>query len=179
MNHQAEFSRPVRIDTLGATPRAIGIEAGEAERTALATRFGLVAVERLSAEASLSRQRDDVIASGSLSAAVVQSCVATGEDVPAQIDEDFSIIFRPQPEGIAPDEEIELSEGEMDVVFYDGGSIDLGEAVAETLSLSLDPYPRSPDAEATLREAGVKSEDEVEQAGALAGLKDLLKGKRS
>jgi hypothetical protein len=46
------------------------------------------------------------------------------------------------------------------------------------LSLSLDPYPRSPDAEAALREAGVKSEDEVEPAGPLAGLKDLLEGKK-
>ena len=178
MRQELEFSRPVRIDTLGAAPRAISIGANEAERAALAKRFGLVAIERLTAEASLSRQKEDVIATGSLSAAVVQSCVATGEDVPEEIDDEFNIVFRPQPEGIAPDEEIELSEGEMDVVFYDASAIDLGEAVAETLSLSLDPYPRSPGAEAALREAGVKSEDEVEQGGALSGLKDLLEGKK-
>jgi hypothetical protein len=56
--------------------------------------------------------------------------------------------------------------------------VDLGDAVAETLSLSLDPYPRAPQAEAVLREAGVKSEEEVAPASPLAGLKDLLEGKK-
>jgi hypothetical protein len=65
----------------------------------------------------------------------------------------------------------------MDVVFYDQAAIDVGEAVAETLALSLDPWPRSPDAEAILREAGVKREGEEEKGpfAALASLKDKLK----
>jgi len=42
------------------------------------------------------------------------------------------------------------------VVFYDGASIDVGEAVAETLLLNLDPYPRAPGAEQALRAAGVR-----------------------
>ena len=65
-----------------------------------------------------------------------------------EIDAPFDILFRPQPDAGGADEEIELGESELDVVFYDGAAIDLGEAVAETLSLSLDPYPRAPDAEA-------------------------------
>jgi hypothetical protein len=56
----------------------------------------------------------------------------------------------------------------------EGGSIDLGEAVAETMALALDPYPRAPGAEAALRAAGVLTEDEARPAGKLAGLKDLL-----
>ena len=70
------------------------------------------------------------------------------------------------------------SESEMDVVFYDRAEVDVGEAVAETLSLNLDPYPRSPEADAILREAGVKREGEEETgplAAALAGLKGKLK----
>jgi uncharacterized metal-binding protein YceD (DUF177 family) len=67
----------------------------------------------------------------------------------------------------------------MDVVFYAGTAIDLGEAVAETMSLSLDPWPRVADAEAVLRDAGVKGEEEaLAQTGpfaALAALKDKLK----
>jgi uncharacterized metal-binding protein YceD (DUF177 family) len=172
-----EFSRTVRIDTLGGGPRAIEIGANQDERAALARRFGLVSVERLSAEASLVRRGDEVFATGRLSAAVVQSCVATEEPVPAVIDEPFEIRFRPHPEGGGGEEEIELGEGELDVIFYDGALIDVGEAAAETLALSLDPYPRSPAAEQALREAGVKSEEEAKPAGALAGLKDLL-GKR-
>ena len=179
MKVEPEFSRPVRVDALPATARGIEAGANAAERAALAKRFGLIAIESLSAEALLSRRGEDVVAEGSLTASVTQSCVATGEPVPARVEETFSIVFRPHPRGTAPDEEIELSEGELDVVFFDGSSIDFGEAIAETLSLSLDPYPRSPAAEAALREAGVKSEDEVvEPAGPLAGLKDLLSGKK-
>jgi hypothetical protein len=63
----------------------------------------------------------------------------------------------------------------MDVVFYDLAAIDVGEAVAETLLLSLDPYPRAPGAEAALRAAGVKGEEEAGAFGALAGLRDKLK----
>jgi uncharacterized metal-binding protein YceD (DUF177 family) len=178
MKIDPEFSRPVRVDMIAGSPRAIEAQASPAERAALAQRFRLGGIESLSAEASLSRRGEDVVADGALTAEVTQSCVATGEPVPARIEEPFSIVFRTQPEGLGPDEEIELSESEMDVVFYDGSTIDFGEAVAETLSLSLDPYPRSPAAEEALREAGVKSEDEVEPAGPLAGLKDLLANKK-
>jgi uncharacterized metal-binding protein YceD (DUF177 family) len=90
------------------------------------------------------------------------------------VDEEFRIVFRPQPHSGRADEEIELSQGELDVVFYSGASIDLGEAVAETLSLSLPPYPRAPDAEAALKDAGVKTEAEAGPFAALAALKDKL-----
>ena len=173
-----EFSRPVRVDTLGATPRHLSIGADEQERAALARRFGLVGIDKLSAEASLTRSGGDVVAAGSLTASVTQSCVASGEPVPAEVEEAFSIVFRPHPQGLSEEEEIELSEGELDVVFYDGAAVDVGDAVAETLSLSLDPYPRAPEAETVLREAGVKSEEEAAPAGPLAGLKDLLAGKK-
>lgn len=170
-----EFSRPVRIDTLGSGPRALSIEAGANERAALAARFGLVAIGRLQADAELTLSGDMVTATGSLRAEVVQSCVASGEPVAARIDEPFRILFRPQPDAGA-DEEIELGEEDMDVAFYDGAAVDLGEAVAETLALSLDPYPRSPAADAALKAAGVKGEDEAGPFAALAGLRDKLKG---
>lgn len=169
-----EFSRTVRSDTLGSNPRAMEIGADEAERAALARRFGLVSVDRLSAELSLVRRGEEVVATGRLSAAVVQSCVATEEPVAAEIDEPFDIRFRPHPQGSGGEEEIELGEGELDVIFYDGALVDVGEAAAETLALALDPFPRSPAAEQALREAGVMSEEEAKPAGALAGLKDLL-----
>ena len=161
MNAVPEFSRPLRIDTLGSTARQISLGANEAERAALANRFGVIEIERLSAEAAVTRSGDQV--------------VATGEPVEESVDEAFRIEFRPQPAGPSEEDEIELSEGELDVVFYDGSSIDIGEAVAETFSLSLDPYPRSPDAEEALREAGVKSEGEAGAFGALAALRDKLK----
>lgn len=170
-----EFSRLYRLDTLSAEPKPVSIEADAAEREALAKRFALEAIERLAAEASLARSDAGAVARGRLQAEVVQSCIATGEPVPAILDEPFTVEFRPEP-GEAKDE-MELSEAELDVIFYADGSIDLGEAAAQTLALSLDPFPRSPAAEQALREAGVKSEEDVKAASpfaALAGFKDKL-----
>jgi uncharacterized metal-binding protein YceD (DUF177 family) len=170
-----EFSRLVRINTLGTEPRTMSIDAEEAERSALARRFGLIAIGRLAAEASLVREGEDVSATGRIAAAVTQSCVATGEPVEAAVDEAFELRFRPTPAPAGPDEEVELGERELDLIFYDGASIDLGEAVAETVALSLDPYPRAPGAEEALKAAGVKSEEEAGPFAALAGLRDKLK----
>lgn len=170
-----EFSRPVRIDTLGAEPRTLAIEADPEERAALAKRFALPGIARLAAEASLIRDGEEVVATGRIAAEVTQSCVASGEPVGATVDEPFTLVFRPAPGAARPDDEVELSETELDVTFYEGEAIDLGEAVAETLALSLDPYPRAPDAEQALKAAGVKSEEEAGPFGALAGLRDKLK----
>lgn len=175
-----EFSRAVRIDTLSDMPRSLIVEADEAERAALAKRFDLQAIAALEAEVALVRTGETVSATGRLRAAVTQSCVATGTPVEAVIDEPFRILFSPLPEADGGEEEIELSEEECDVVFYEGGSVDVGEAAAETLALSLDPWPRAPGAEEALKEAGVVSEDETQEAASpfagLAGLRDSLKG---
>jgi len=170
-----EFSRPVRIDTIGEGPRRLSVEAEEMERSNLARRFGLVGVDRLAADLTLSSRGSDIAMDGSLSAKVVQACVATGEPLDAVIDVPFALIFRRQPETTGQEDEIELGEEELDVIFYDSSAIDVGEAVAETLLLNLDPYPRAPDAEETLRQAGVKSEEEAGPFGVLAGLRDKLK----
>ena len=85
------------------------------------------------------------------------------------------LVFRPHPPEARPDEEVELSESELDIVFYEGSSIDIGEAVAETMALSLDPYPRAPERGRSAESGGVKSEEEAGPFGALAGLRDKLK----
>jgi uncharacterized metal-binding protein YceD (DUF177 family) len=173
-----EFSRLYRLDALSEEPRRVEIAAEPAECEALARRFELVALDSLAAEAELRRTGDAVTAVGKLRARVTQSCVASAEPVEAEVAEAFTVDFRPPPGGGRDEEEIELGEGELDVVFYEDGAVDLGEAVAQTLLLGLDPYPRSPAAEAALREAGVKSEEEARAESspfaALAGLKGKM-----
>ena len=171
---EVEFSRPLRTDTIGAEARHLHVEAEETERAALAKRFGLASLDRLEADVQVARGTADIIAHGQVRAAVNQSCVVTGDPVPATIDESFTVRFRPPPESGGGEEEVELGEEEMDVIFSEAGLIDLGEAVAQTLALYLDPYPRAPDAETALKEAGVKDEGEAGPFGALAGLKDKL-----
>lgn len=168
-----EFSRPHRLDQIGAGDSDVQISADDAERTALSRRFGLKAIEKLEAVYHLRRDAQGVVARGHLSARLTQRCVVTGDPLPAKVEQDFAIRFVPELAAQGEDE-VELTEDECDTVFYSGGMIDLGEAAAETMALELDPYPRSTRAADVLREAGVKSEDEATPVNALAGLKDLL-----
>lgn len=171
---QPEFSRPVRLDTLGDVPRAMAVEADEAERAALARRFGIVAIESLHAKASLVRAGERVQCDGRLRAVVTQACVASGEPVKASLDEAFALRFVPET-GDGAEDEIELDAADLDEIGYDGSSVDVGEAVAQTLALALDPFPRAPNADAALREAGVIGEEEAGPFGALKELKDRLR----
>jgi len=169
-----EFSRPERIDTIGAGERSVTITADEAERAALAARFGLVSIVRLEATVAVRQEAAGIAVRGRVSGDVVQACTVTDEPIPATIDEPVALLF--VAEGSAgEDEEIELDEGALDTIPYEGGAIDLGEAAAETMALALDPFPRSANAAAVLREAGVLTEEEAKPKGALAGLGDLLR----
>ncbi len=169
-----EFSRLQRIDQIGAGDTKVEIEATADERAALSRRFDLVGVDRLAARFVLRRAALGFHATGHLSSAVTQSCGVTGEPLPAMVEEDFAIRFLPEMAQEESHDEVELDEEDMDTVFYTGSALDLGEAAAETLALSLDPFPRSPNAAAALKEAGVISEDE---AAPLSPLAAALQGK--
>lgn len=173
MNTAPEFSRSYRLDSLGERPRMVEVEALPEEREALADRFGLLALHLLKGEASLFTTAAGVRARGRIHAIVEQACVATGEPVPATVDEDFDLQFVAATAAM-PDDEVELSESELDLVEFDGQAVDLGEALAQTLALALDPFPRSADADAILKKAGVLSEEEASAFGALASLKKKM-----
>jgi uncharacterized metal-binding protein YceD (DUF177 family) len=149
----------------------IDIIADDAERKLVADRLDLRGLDRLEAHTTLERKGEIVRARGRLKASLCQSCVVTNEPVDAHADEAFDIYFLPEPKTDSPDEEVELVESDCDVVFHDGAAIDLGGAIADTLALALDPYPRSASAEAALKEAGVLSEAEAGPFAALAKLK--------
>jgi len=174
-----EFSRTFRRDEIGDRARDVRIEANEDERAALARRFDLQALDGLAGTAAITRSAAGIRASGRIEARVVQNCVVTGQPVPAAIDEPFELLFVEEAALASDAEEIELSSADCDVIGYDGQAIDLGEALAQTLALALDPFPRAPGADAVLREAGVLKEEEAGAFGALAGLKQALeKGKK-
>jgi uncharacterized metal-binding protein YceD (DUF177 family) len=73
---------------------------------------------------------------GHFSARVPQSCVLTLNPVDAELNEEIDILFSQRSENTMPfvaPNEIEL---------LDSPEIDVGEIVAEELSLSIEPYPR-------------------------------------
>ncbi|KQU53210.1 hypothetical protein ASG67_10390 [Sphingomonas sp. Leaf339] len=169
-----EWSRPERLDTIGEQDRRIEIAADERERAALARRFGIVAIDKLAAHLIVRREASGILVTGTVTADLVQACSITGDALPVAIDEPVAVRFvEPSVTG----EEIELSADALDTIEIEGGAIDLGEAAAETMALSLDPFPRGPNAAAALKDAGVVSEDEVTPFNAFAGLKAKLEGR--
>ena len=165
-----EFSYPVALRQVDA--RTHHLEAGEAERAALARRFGLVAVHRLAAEIALERDGDAVDATGRMEADIVQSCAVSGEDLPVSIREQLTFRFVPEPGTATPEVEIELDAGNLDEILYSGEMFDLGEAVAQSLALAIDPFAVGPGANAARKAAGLL---DVDSAGPFAALKGLKK----
>jgi uncharacterized metal-binding protein YceD (DUF177 family) len=151
----------IKARPLPAAP--VVIEASEAERAALAVRFGLGAVENLRAEITLDARPRAIRATGRLTAAIMQPCAISGEDFPVAIDEPIDLRFieqHQQPATAEDDGEIELEADDCDEIEYTGEMFDLGEAVAQTLGLAIDPYAEGPNADAARSAAGIVPEDQ-------------------
>lgn len=172
----SELTRMVKARPLPAEP--VVIEASADERAALAARFGLGAVESLRAEVALDQKPRAIRATGRLKAAIMQPCAISGEDFPVTIDEPIDLRFvedgsRPMTGEEESELEIELEADDCDEIEYSGDMFDLGEAVAQTLGLAIDPYAEGPNADAARKAAGIVQEGEQEGplAALLAGLK--------
>jgi uncharacterized metal-binding protein YceD (DUF177 family) len=156
---QNEFSRPVAIGAL-SEEEVHRIEATPAERAAIARRFGLRALDRLDAEVRLAPLGRGIRLEAALDADVVQDCVVSLEPVPSRVTDRFTLVYGEAPAG---DEESVVEP-------LEGDTIDIGEAVAQQLSLALDPYPRAPGAAVEPRWTGEGAAD-----GPFAALAKLKK----
>lgn len=165
----SEFSRTYDPRLLpGST---VELTADADERAALAKRFDLVRVDSMTATIDLEREANGASAKGRLKAEIVQSCAVSGEDLPVSIDEPVNLHFVPARGPSAPDEEIELEAEELDEIEFEGSLFDLGEALAQTLALAIDPYAVGPNAEEARRKAGLLDKDTSGPFAALAALK--------
>ena len=171
-NPAPEFSRPVRADQIARHAQGVTITADASEREALAKRFNLLSLSRLEADYTLSENDSGIEARGRVRAELAQPCVATGVAVPEKIDSEFLLRFVAERDDEGDDEELEIDSDDCDVIGFDGQTIDMGEAVAETMALAMTPYPRSADADSYLREAGVLSEEQASPFAVLQSLKD-------
>jgi uncharacterized metal-binding protein YceD (DUF177 family) len=161
-----EFSRPVRAHEVGRTARIHQLTADDAERQALARRFGLIALERLTAGLSLQARDGHIALEGELQASGAQACVASGEPVPFTLAEPIRLKLVPAS---APGTDLELAAEDLDLEPLEDDIIDLGEFAAQALGLALDPYPRS-----TTPVPGLLTEDQARAAASpFAALKGL------
>ena len=133
------------------------------ERAGLAERFGFLEVRALQADlriVQVAKGSWDV--RGRLTAEVVQACGVTGDAVLETVD--FELEER-YVQAVGSEDEIVVDLDEAEPL--DGGRIDLGEMVAQSLALAVTPWPRSEDAPASF-EAG-----EDERPHPFAGLASL------
>ncbi|MCK0129307.1 DUF177 domain-containing protein [Erythrobacter sp. F6033] len=169
---EVELSRPTKTRPIpGGT---ITVEADETERRRLAGRFGLTSIELLRAEIELEDKGKAIRATGTVEARFIQRCAVSFEDFPVTLSEPLDLRF--VPEGTlaeSHDEEIELEADDCDEIEYSGDTFDLGEAVAQTLGLAIDPYAEGPNADEARKTAGIV--EEGEQGGALADALAALK----
>lgn len=167
MTELSELSRI--IDRRQIMEKPVQITATPEECVALSRRFALVRIDRLEATVQLTATGDKVAASGRLLADIVQTCAVSGDDLPAHID--VPLAFHFVPEQVIEAEELDVAEDELDDIPYTGTAFDLGEAVAQSLALSIDPYAVGPDADRVRREKGLLESGAAGPFAALAALK--------
>jgi uncharacterized metal-binding protein YceD (DUF177 family) len=152
-----EFSRPFAVDRLGSRPVTETLNASTGELARLAARFQLVAIDRLGAVVRLERRAgtDIVHVEGRLEADVVQTCVVTLAPFPSHVEDSFDLDFA--PDGRSHEIDLDMDADPPEPI--ENGVIDIGELVAQHLSLALDPFPRSPGA--MLEEAWTAGENDA------------------
>jgi uncharacterized metal-binding protein YceD (DUF177 family) len=139
-----EFSRLVPLARLGSAPFRQQIEANRQEREKLAHRFDLMSLDRFVADVELRRQScGTVLLEAAFEAEFEQCCVVTLDPVRGALSRRFSLVYGPAG---AEEREMVLSEDEPALEPLTGDAIDIGEAVAQELSLALPEFPRQPDA---------------------------------
>ncbi len=148
---QAEFSRVIDTRALAEEGETFRYEASDAERAAIASWLSLIALRRLEATVSaLPVSGGGVRLKVAFTADVVQACVTTLEPLSTCLQEAFELLYLPENPrqksaaagGMTVD--VDLDEDEPEVLIDD--KIDAGAAITEHLVLTLDPYPRKPDA---------------------------------
>lgn len=161
-----EFSRPVTVATIRPGGETLTLSPTEAEAAALARRLGVEAVRGLVAEVTVkARGKGVVSARGRLRARLDRLCVVSLAPLEEAIDERFTVLFRPEAEaeaeagadrgpGKVAAAEVALDAEADDEEPYAGGVIDIGEHVAQTLALVLDPWPRAEGASLPPQEEG-------------------------
>jgi uncharacterized metal-binding protein YceD (DUF177 family) len=150
---KSEIERIVDLERLGASGTALEIVASDSEREALVRRFGFLGLPVFSARVSVDRRPGgQVVVEGRLRGKVVQACILTLEPVIQELDDPFRLVFK---QDLAEERDPESGEALLSAQIdapepLQGNLLDIGEIVAEQLSLAADPYPRRP---------GVKLED--------------------
>ncbi len=175
MSEQHTLDCTVKVNELERTPKEFKLVATEAQCKDLAERFDLVSVEFLSGVLSVWDEGADsgVHIKGTISAKLTQRCIASLQPVPESFETGFDLMLvDPEMADRMDDEGVYLDPDAPDYDALEGDAVPLGEVLAQTLSISMNPYPRAEGAELdTKKVSGVSlNEPELERPNPFAVL---------
>lgn len=99
----------------------------------------LAVTEPPSVRLRLMRTDDRVMAKGPYQARLRLNCSRCLKEMDFSVQGELDLVFLPQ--GPAVEEEVHLAQEDMEVCFYQGGEIDLGQAVRDEISLAVPMAP--------------------------------------
>ncbi len=143
-----EFSRPIDVTTVGKNGRQFNFQATEAEKTALALRFDILEIIRLNANADITpAKKGQYKLMVSYNVKLNQACSISLETVTDDVSGNFTVILQHPPR--EPNKQSQKEEGEIDfdyeesdIEYINSNLVDVGELIAQYISLEINPYPR-------------------------------------
>ncbi len=160
-NMQAELNFVLQVAKIHAAEREFSIDAGEAERKAIAERFGILRLDALHAECkAMCWRKRGVSCSGRIRALLEQSCSVTLEPVSEEMDISFRALFWPAshggelPGGYMDDEAFIDISGDDSPELFENNQINFGETILEYFALAINPYPKA---------VGVKTQEFIQK----------------
>ena len=175
MSDGAPVSRPMSpAPTVSRTGIPAGgkryrLQADDETRDRMARELRLVSLDRFVADLTVERaSADGIRVFGQVDASLVQACILTLADVPAEISETLDLTYSPHVRDTMEDGEIVLDPNDEGPEPMDGESLNLAEIAREHLVLAIDPYPQAPGAEL---DSELATDAEASPFAALAALK--------
>ncbi len=141
------------------------VEAREEECQVLAKRFSLPKVKSLKAFVKVwdGGKKEGIYVAGELVSDVTQSCGVSLEEIDETVKTDFELLLvDPETADRLDADEAYLNPDLPEYDALEGDEIPIGEIIAQTLSMSLNPYPRSENTEVTISKSSKISLNEAE-----------------
>ena len=172
------LSLTLKASELEQDPLAFTIKALDSEREELVERFGLVSLDSLEAEGSVRNKGlgEGVLVKGHLKAKLAQHCIVSLGEVVEELDTSFELLLvDPEMADRMDEDESYLDPDAPEYDALEGDDIAVGEIVAQTLSISMNPYPKISGADVNMpQNANISmNEPELEKPNPFAALSKL------
>ncbi len=167
MSEKHTLSVTLQSDEIQVEGRDYRIEATADQLSVLVERFDILGMSKLLAKVNVvaDRQNKGFRIAGSIEADLVQKCIVTLREAPEQIRESFELLLvSPEQAEAFDEEELYADPSAPDYDAFEGNELPLGEIVAQTVSVMMEPYPRAEGATIEgVKGTGVSVNEELEK----------------